>query len=70
MPIDEVVESIGPDDIWDVVKKLIIMMDITMVLPRDWHGRSYHSQGLLRKAGISTTEPPKTWDEWLAQLKN
>ena len=74
LPIDEVVESIGADDIWDVVKKL------------NYHdvGQGNHYYGLAhaigtdvhiirkdyyRKAGISVTEPPKTWDEWLAQLK-
>ena len=74
LPIDEVVESIGADDIWDVVKKL------------NYHdvGQGNHYYGLAhaigtdvhiirkdyyRKAGISVTEPPKTWDEWLVQLK-
>ncbi|SVD81683.1 uncharacterized protein METZ01_LOCUS434537, partial [marine metagenome] len=73
LPIDEVVESIGEDDIWDVVKKL------------NYHdvGQGNHYYGLAhaigtdvhiirkdfyREAGVSL-EPPKTWDEWLEQLK-
>ncbi|GIT24184.1 MAG: hypothetical protein CM1200mP41_02280 [Gammaproteobacteria bacterium] len=70
LPIDEVVESIGPDDIWDVVKKLNYhdghYYGLAHAIGTDVHiiRKDYY-----RKAGISTTEPPKTWDEWLAQLK-
>jgi multiple sugar transport system substrate-binding protein len=71
LPIDEVVESIGEDDIYDVVKKL------------NYHDGHYYGlahaigtdlivyrKDILRKAGISdVNESPKTWDEWLGQLK-
>lgn len=68
-PIDEVIESIGEDDIYDVVKKL------------NYHDGHYwglaHAIGtdvlIYRKdfydeAGLSH-EPPATRSEWLDQLK-
>lgn len=68
-PINEVIESIGEDDIYDVVKKL------------NYHDGNYyglaHAIGtdvlIYRKdfyqdAGVSE-EPPKTRAEWLEQLK-
>ncbi len=68
-PLDEVVESIGEDDIYDVVKKL------------NYHDGHYwglaHAIGtdlivfrkdFYKEAGVSL-EPPKTWDEWLDNLK-
>lgn len=69
LPIDEVVESIGEDDIYEVVKKL------------NYHDGHYwglaHAIGtdlivyrkdIYRKAGVSE-QTPKTWDEWLVNLK-
>ncbi|MCG8694745.1 MAG: sugar ABC transporter substrate-binding protein [Minwuiales bacterium] len=69
LPLDEVVESIGEDDIYDVVKKL------------NYHDGHYwglaHAIGTdlivyrkdyYKEAGVSE-EPPKTWDEWLDNLK-
>ena len=69
LPIDEVIESIGEDDIYDVVKKL------------NYHDGHYYGlahaigtdlivyrKDIYEKAGISL-DPPKTWDEWLANLK-
>ena len=69
VPIDPVIESIGEDDIYEVVRKL------------DYHDGHYfglaHAIGVdlliyrkdfYREAGVSE-EPPATWDEWLEQLK-
>lgn len=69
LPIDEVIESIGADDIYDVVRKL------------DYHDGHYwglaHAIGvdldiyrrdLYKEAGVSE-ETPKTWDEWHANLQ-
>lgn len=68
-PIDEVIESIGEDDIYEVVKKL------------NYHDGHYwglaHAIGVdvliyrkdfYREAGVSE-EPPATRDEWLEMLK-
>jgi multiple sugar transport system substrate-binding protein len=71
MPLNEVVESIGEDDIFEVVRKL------------NYHESDGNYYGLAhavgtdvlifrkdfyREAGIDE-EPPATWDEWLEQLK-
>ncbi|MCP5155838.1 MAG: sugar ABC transporter substrate-binding protein [Ectothiorhodospiraceae bacterium] len=69
VPIDDVIKSIGEDDIYDVVKKL------------NYHDGHYYGlahaigtdlivyrKDLYREAGVSM-DPPKTWDEWLAGLK-
>lgn len=69
LPIDEVIESIGADDIYEVVKKL------------NYHDGHYYGlahaigcdldvyrRDLYREAGVSE-DTPKTWDEWKANLK-
>jgi len=69
VPIDPVIEAIGEDDIYDVVKKLnyhdghywglahAIGVDV-LVYRRDFY----------REAGLSD-EAPATWDQWLEQLE-
>jgi len=66
-PIDDVIKSIGEDDIFDVVKKL------------DYHDGHYY--GLAHAIGTDTLiyrkdifdakglKPAKTWDEWLEVLE-
>lgn len=71
-PLDDVVASIGEDDIYDVVKKL----DYN---PRDGHyyGLAHaigtdvtvYRKDFYREAGLPVDQPPKTWAEWLDQLK-
>lgn len=69
LPIDEVIESIGEDDIFEVVKKL------------NYHDGHYYGlahaigtdllvyrKDLYEQAGVSL-EPPKTWAEWLENMK-
>ena len=71
-PLDDVVASIGEDDIYDVVKKL----DYN---PKDGHyyGLAHaigtdvtvYRKDFYREAGLPVDQPPKTWAEWLDQLK-
>ena len=69
VPIDDVIESIGADDIYDVVKKL------------NYHDGHYYGlahaigcdltvyrRDLYEEAGVSEATP-ETWDAWLANLK-
>jgi ABC-type glycerol-3-phosphate transport system substrate-binding protein len=69
VPLDPVVESIGEDDIYDVVKKLNYHDD-------HYYGLAHaigtdlliYRKDFYREAGLSE-EPPKTRAEWLEQLK-
>lgn len=68
-PLNDVVESIGEDNIFDVVKKLDYNEK-----DGNYYGLSHavgtdlmiYRKDMFRDAGI--TEPAKNWDEWVEQL--
>ena len=71
LPLNEVVEAIGEDDIFEVVRRTNYTED-----DGNYYGIS-HAVGtdvlifrkdFYREAGIGE-EPPATWDEWLEQLR-
>ncbi|WP_213741737.1 sugar ABC transporter substrate-binding protein [Bradyrhizobium sp. dw_411] len=70
-PLDDVVASIGEDDIFDVVKKLDYNTK-----EKKYYGLAHavgadlivYRKDFLREAGIPE-QAPKTWREWLDQLK-
>ena len=71
MPLNPVIESIGEDDIFEVVRRLDYNED-----DGNYYGLA-HAIGVdviifrkdfYRDAGVDT-DPPATWDEWLEQLK-
>lgn len=71
-PLNDVVESIGENDIFDVVKKL----DYNTT-DKKYYGLA-HAVGVdlivfrkdyLREAGIDVGKAPGTWREWIDQLK-
>jgi ABC-type glycerol-3-phosphate transport system substrate-binding protein len=70
VPIDEVIESIGEDDIYDVVKKLNYHDDhywgLAHAIGTDL---IVYRKDLMEQVGVSVDEAPKTWDEWMGQLK-
>lgn len=71
-PLNDVVASIGEDDIFDVVKKL----DYN---PKDknYYGLAHavgtdliiYRKDFYREAGVPVDQAPKTWKEWLEHLK-
>jgi multiple sugar transport system substrate-binding protein len=71
-PLDDVVASIGEDDIFDVVKKL----DYN-VKDKKYYGLAHavgvdliiYRKDFFRAAGVPVDQAAKTWKEWVEQLK-
>ena len=71
-PLDDIVASIGENDIFDVVKKL----DYN-VKDKHYYGLAHavgvdlivYRKDFFRAAGIPTDQSAKTWKEWVEQLK-
>jgi multiple sugar transport system substrate-binding protein len=70
-PLDDLVESIGEDNIFEVVRRISIADD------GHYYGLPHcigadaivYRKDLYRRAGLDHEIAPRNWDEWLAQLK-
>lgn len=70
-PLNDIVASIGEDDIFDVVKKLDYNTK-----DKNYYGLAHavgidliiYRKDFYRAAGVPIDQAPKTWKEWVAQL--
>jgi len=70
-PLDDVVQSIGEDNIFEIVRRVSINDD------GHYYGLAHcigadaivYRKDLYRQSGLDDEVAPKTWDEWLIQLQ-
>ena len=70
-PLDDVVDSIGEENIFEIVKRVSINED------GHYYGLPHcigadaivYRKDLYRQSGLDDAVAPRTWDEWLVQLK-
>ena len=71
LPINEIIDSIGADDLYDVVKKLNCHDDGNCYGLAHEIGTDLivYRKDFYREAGLDPEKPAATWDEWLDHLK-